>query len=512
MRKSTTYLLALVCGAGSATAADLEMTGRVRVSAARPEWPAEVQSRPIHWPVHQTAIVLCDMWDQHWCRGATERVAQMVPRMNEVVRAAREAGVFIIHAPSDTMKFYHDHPGRQLAQSAPASANAPAAIDKGCSRLPNEPKLPIDDADGGCDCQPTCKQGSPWRRQIEAIEIAPGDAVSDRGREIYNLLEARGIRHVLLMGVHANMCVVGRPFGLRQWVQTGRQAALVRDLTDAMYNSRSAPFVSHRRGTEMVVQHIEQHVCPSVESADILGQPRPAHAVLMIGEDEYDTARTLPEFARAQLAPLGVRATVVHASDERPNDFAGIEALGDADLLVVSVRRRTPTAGQLAEVRRYLESGRPLVGIRTASHAFDREPPPGNQRWAGFDIDVLGGHYERHYGNKPPDGPATLVRLLPEAAGHEALRGLAPAEFRSTSHLYRSRDLGERTVSLATGQIEGQEIIEPVAWTNSYRGGRVFYTSLGNPQDFAAPWFQKLLVNGVLWALERPTETLSSGK
>lgn len=487
-------------------AEDLQMTARSRVAAAATAWPADVAQRELQWKPTETAVVICDMWDRHWCRGATQRVGELAPRMNATVASLRKAGALVIHAPSDTMGFYRDHPGRKLAQDAPTAASAPPDIEKWLPRLPGEPKLPIDDSDGGCACQPTCKQGNPWRRQTPALEIVAGDAISDSGREIFNLLEARGIRNVLVMGVHTNMCVAGRPFGLRQMTRTGRNTLLVRDLTDSMYNSRSAPHVCHRRGTELVIQHLEQYVCPSVHSADLCGAAPPAHVVLMIGEDEYDTARTLPQFAQDELTPRGMKITTVQAPDADPQNFAGIEALREADLLVVSVRRRTPTEAQLAVVREYLEAGRPLVGIRTASHAFDREPPPGHARWAGFDVEVLGGHYERHYGNKPPAGPPTLVRLLSGVTSHAVLRGLEPIERVSTSHLYRSRDLRDGAVALAEGQIQGQEIVEPVAWTNVYRGGRVFYTSLGNQADFELPWFRRLLVNGVLWAMERPAE------
>ncbi|MBC8002214.1 MAG: hypothetical protein H7X97_06465, partial [Opitutaceae bacterium] len=78
-----------------------------------------VIEKPVAWDPARTAIVVCDMWDKHWCPSATERVGEMAPRMNEVLKAARAKGVFIIHSPSDTMDFYKDHPGRKLAQAAP---------------------------------------------------------------------------------------------------------------------------------------------------------------------------------------------------------------------------------------------------------------------------------------------------------------------------------------------------------------------------------------------------------
>ena len=138
-----------------------------------------------------------------------------------------------------------------------------------------------------------------------------------------------------------------RPFGLRQLALHGKNAVLVRDLTDTMYNSRSWPYVSHFRGTERIIEHIEKFVAPTIVSTDLTGQPpftfqpdsRP-RAVFLIGEDEYKTETTLPAFARKELEPMGIRCTFIIADPKRPHDFPGIEALDDADLLVLSVRRR----------------------------------------------------------------------------------------------------------------------------------------------------------------------------
>ncbi|HKQ40384.1 MAG TPA: PVC-type heme-binding CxxCH protein [Verrucomicrobiae bacterium] len=222
-----------------------------------------------------TAIVICDMWDQHWCKGATERVAEMAPRMNEVVNAARERGIFIIHAPSETMEFYKDTPQRKRALEAPV-AKAPAEIGR-WRRLEQqkEPALPIDDSDGGCDDVPQCKGGPPypWKRQIATITIGPNDAISDNGQEVYNLLQQQSRSNVIVMGVHANMCVLGRSFAIRQMVANGKNVFLMRDMTDTMYCSRMRPFTNHFRGTDLVVQHIEKYWCPSITSTVFTGKP-----------------------------------------------------------------------------------------------------------------------------------------------------------------------------------------------------------------------------------------------
>jgi len=166
-----------------------------------------------YWEPAKTAIIICDMWNQHWCRGATERVAEMAPVMNEVIKNARSQGVLIVHAPSDCMKAYLDHPARKLAQKY-ESRSARRLISGDLLESEETAKWPIDQADGGCACTPHCKQGSPWKKQIDVLEISEGDAISDSGSEVAGLFWKKGITNVILMGVHTNMCVIGRSFGL----------------------------------------------------------------------------------------------------------------------------------------------------------------------------------------------------------------------------------------------------------------------------------------------------------
>ena len=109
-----------------------------------------------------------------------------------------------------------------------------------------------------------------YSKQHDGLEIGAFDGISDNGQEIYNFCEQEGIRHIALMGVHANMCVLGRPFGIRQMTRIGREVVVVRDLTDAMYDPRQKPYVSHERGTELVIEHIERYWCPSILAEDLM--------------------------------------------------------------------------------------------------------------------------------------------------------------------------------------------------------------------------------------------------
>jgi len=131
--------------------------------------------------------------------------------------------------------------------------------------------MPIDDSDMGCDCEQKCEIREAWTRQIATIEIHEGDAITDNGQETVNVLAQEGIDNVILTGVHLNMCVLGRPFGIRQMVNVGKNVVLMRDMTDTMYNSKMEPFVDHFTGTDLVVEHVERAWCPTILSTDLVG-------------------------------------------------------------------------------------------------------------------------------------------------------------------------------------------------------------------------------------------------
>jgi nicotinamidase-related amidase len=238
----------------------LNLRSQVETPAGSGQWKEATQAR--EFPARETAILICDMWDQHWCRSATQRCDAIAHKMAPVIEAARARGVQIIHSPSDCMEFYKETPQRRRMIDAPH-------VDPPAPRQIDEPPLPIDDSDSGCDDEPQDRVYKAWTRQHPALRIAEEDGISDNGAEVYNFLHQRGIKNLLIMGVHTNMCVLGRSFAIRQMTRWGIQCVLVRDLTDTMYNPRMRPFVSHEEGTELVIEHIERYWCPSVLSADL---------------------------------------------------------------------------------------------------------------------------------------------------------------------------------------------------------------------------------------------------
>jgi nicotinamidase-related amidase len=210
----------------------------------------------------KVAIVICDMWDNHWSRGAADRVNALAPRMNRAIRAARERGVSIVHAPSETMQFYADDPARMRVRDLP-TIELPELTEY------SDYPLPIDDSDGGSDTGETSWYKA-WTRQHPAIEIdQERDGISDDGAEIYRLLRQRAIEQVLIMGVHTNMCILRRSFAIKALVRRRIPVALVRDLTDALYNPERSPYVSHDEGTQLVIGYIEKFWCPSIHSDDL---------------------------------------------------------------------------------------------------------------------------------------------------------------------------------------------------------------------------------------------------
>lgn len=226
-------------------------------------WQVLTEERTVQ--ADRLAILLCDVWDDHHCRGAVERLEAMLPRMNRVVDVARARGAHIIHAPSDCMEFYAGTPARRRAGETPA-VEPPPEIDR------DDPPGPVDASDGGSDSDDTGDQ--PWTRQHRVIDIDQDrDIITDVGREVYSYLQQHSIELLLIMGVHTNMCVLHRSFAIKQMVKWGINVALIRDLTDTMYNPAMPPYVSHEEGTELVIGYIEKFWCPTVSSDQLLEVP-----------------------------------------------------------------------------------------------------------------------------------------------------------------------------------------------------------------------------------------------
>jgi type 1 glutamine amidotransferase len=233
--------------------------------------------------------------------------------------------------------------------------------------------------------------------------------------------------------------------------------------------------------------------------------------LFLVSEDpnNYEAHKTIPVFADTLQKLYGFQTKVIQGEGE-PNAFRfpGLEALRESDLLVIFFRRRALSTDQLAMIRAHLEDGKPLIGIRTANHAFSvrGDIPDGYEPWWEFVPEVLGCE-NRGYGREA-DG--MNVSVAPEMADHPILKGVEPKEWRAEGSLYLVKPLIDTAATvLLTGSAADKT--EPIAWTRTCGTSRVFYTSLGYPTNFEQAPFRRLLVNAIHWVLERPVPSAGEG-
>ena len=232
---------------------------------------------------------------------------------------------------------------------------------------------------------------------------------------------------------------------------------------------------------------------------------RPAsHIVFLISKDplNYEADRTVPPFAEMLRKEYGFQVTVLMGEGKHGSyRYNGLDVIKDADLLVVFCRRLALPFDQMDMIKNYLRAGKPLVGLRTANHGFSvrDEVSDGFEGWWGFVPDILGCE-NRGY---EAEELGTIVKVAPQSASHPILKGIDATNWKSNGQVYKVKPLIDSSMEvLLTGQPKGIEDSEPIAWTRkTAHKSNVFYTSLGYPDDFDVPAFQKLVVNAIHWAL-----------
>jgi uncharacterized protein len=231
--------------------------------------------------------------------------------------------------------------------------------------------------------------------------------------------------------------------------------------------------------------------------------PAQPHVVFITGDDEYRSEYSMPAVARTLESRHGMKTSVAFArpTPQTPDNIEGLEALRSADLAVFFLRFRQLPPAQMQYILDYLKSGKPLAGLRTTTHSFHYAKDNPLSVWNdGLGIEVFGQKWFRHHGA----ASSTKVAVLPSQAANPVLRGVAP-EFQVRSWLYEVAPLQGDCLPLLDGASvnpQGKDASpQPVAWTKTYRGARVFFTTMGHPEDFREPSFRKLLINGILWAL-----------
>jgi type 1 glutamine amidotransferase len=211
----------------------------------------------------------------------------------------------------------------------------------------------------------------------------------------------------------------------------------------------------------------------------------PLRVCLVSASDEYESNRTLP-ILQKRLEAKGAVCVRAFMEGKDESKIVGLDQLDKCDLLVLFTRRSKLEGADLEHVKKYCLAGRPIVGIRTASHAV--------QTWLDLDHEVLGGNYAGHFGKG-----TTKVRLVDAARSHPLLAGVGP--FETVGSLYKNDGIEKDCEVLLTGT--NDKATMPVAWTRTYKGARIFYTSLGQQGDFEKTSFLQLLENAVFWTTKR---------
>jgi type 1 glutamine amidotransferase len=224
-------------------------------------------------------------------------------------------------------------------------------------------------------------------------------------------------------------------------------------------------------------------------TASAAGGNKPLKVCLLSGCMTYASEESLPPFQDYLEKNYNISCTrLVRKADD---DLPGLDQLDDCDVAFIFIKRMKLKGEQLGRFKKYVTSGRPIVAVRTASHAV--------QTWLEFDHEVLSGNYHSHH----PAGPTMRITLEPDAAAHPIMAGVELTTVGDA--LYKNSGHATDIQVLLSGTIPDQPV-EAIAWTRDYQGGRVFYTSLGAQDTFRTPGFRRMLANALFWTAGRSLE------
>jgi hypothetical protein len=253
------------------------------------------------------------------------------------------------------------------------------------------------------------------------------------------------------------------------------------------------------------------------------------HVVLISGDEEYRSEEALPQLGKILSMRHGFRCTVLFAIDPKTGDISpetqdnipGLQALESADVMIIATRFRNLPDDQMRYIAEYVAAGKPVIGLRTATHAFnipaDREYARfsfnygGDEFRQGFGRQVLGETWINHHGHHKVE--STRGILTPLGQNHAVTRGIQDGDIWGPTDVYGVRlPLPGDSQPLVLGQVltgmnpddpavEGRknDPMMPVAWVKTFNGGRVFCTTMGAATDLLSPGVRRMLVNATIW-------------
>lgn len=263
------------------------------------------------------------------------------------------------------------------------------------------------------------------------------------------------------------------------------------------------------------------------------GPGRGKHIVLVAADQEYRSEQSLPMLARILSKRYGFDCTVLFGQNDKgevdptvkirwqdktvEHDIPGLEHFAKADLAIFFTRLVTLPDEQVQHVVDYLESGKPVIGIRTANHGFlENFPYEKDGKQVRFGEDILGGSFRGHHGNWHRDSTRGIV--IDEAKDHPVLTGVT--DVWGPSDVYRTYPEDGSLPKGCTPLLLGQPLLGrqhddepnpkkiplPIAWTKTWTGttgktARVFHVTMGSARDYQSAGLRRLTINAVLWCL-----------
>ncbi|MBI1842025.1 MAG: hypothetical protein HYR88_14390, partial [Verrucomicrobia bacterium] len=201
-------------------------------------------------------VIAVDVWNYHWCKTATMRVDAFVPRINKALEAARDLGMTVMLCPSDVVDNYVGYPQREAIFALP-KIPVPSVVNVSCP--------PVPDA-GGCACGPErCAGNYGWDGMHPGLRIGDADLMPDTQAEVYSICKQRGITHLIYVGFHTQVCLLGKPMGLKAMKTAGLRCVLARDMTDAHPGYDPTRGFTPDLNTAQVVEHFEKHLAPTIQ-------------------------------------------------------------------------------------------------------------------------------------------------------------------------------------------------------------------------------------------------------
>ncbi len=257
------------------------------------------------------------------------------------------------------------------------------------------------------------------------------------------------------------------------------------------------------------------------------------HIVLISAEQEYRSEQSLPMLAKILSERHGFDCTVLFALNEKnevdptqkirwqdktvTHNVPGLDHLGKADLLILFSRLITLPDEQIGHIVKYLDSGKPIIGIRTANHGFlEKFPYEKEGKNVRFGDDILGGSFRGHHGNWHRDSTRGII--VEEMKEHPILAGVK--DIWGPSDVYRTYKEGESLPEECQALLMGQPLLGrtptddrnpkkiplPIAWIKGWtcttgKVARVFHVTMGSARDYENPGLRRLTINAAYWGL-----------